>query len=133
MYEDEAGNLWILAYSPIVGLVKYDPHEERLATYPVGAGAVGLVSSKLFDDRGKGIWVPSSVGLYYFDRRTEHLTRLFQHDESNPDSLNDNAVISVYQDRGGVLWVGTEKGGLNILNFQQKQFGRYTASPRRSE
>ncbi len=24
-----------------------------------------------------------------------------------------------------MLWVGTEKGGVNILNFQQKQFGRY--------
>jgi ligand-binding sensor domain-containing protein/signal transduction histidine kinase len=127
--EDEIGNFWILAYSPIVGLVEYDPHAERVATYPVGAGAVGLVSSKLFDDRGNGFWVPSSLGLYYFDRRTEHLTRLFQHDESNPDSLNDNAVISAYQDRGGVLWVGTEKGGLNILNFQQKQFGRYVHRP----
>ena len=127
--EDEIGNFWILAYAPIVGLVKYDPHAETVATYPVGAGAVGLVSSKLFDDRGNGFWVPSSLGLYYFDRRTEHLTRLFQHDESNSDSLNDNAVISVYQDRGGVLWVGTEKGGLNILNFQQKQFGRYMHRP----
>jgi ligand-binding sensor domain-containing protein/signal transduction histidine kinase len=127
--EDEIGNFWILAYTPIVGLVKYDRQAERLTTYPVGAGAVGLVSSELFDDRGSGFWVPSSLGLYYFDRRTEHLTRVFQHDESNPDSLNDNRVISGYLDRGGVLWVGTEKGGLNILNDQQTQFGRYMHRP----
>ncbi len=57
--EDEIGNLWILAYSPTVGLVKYDRQAERLTTYPVGGGAVGLVSSKLFDDGGKGFWVPS--------------------------------------------------------------------------
>jgi signal transduction histidine kinase/ligand-binding sensor domain-containing protein len=125
VYQDEAGNFWVLAYSPIVGLVKYDPHTERLTKYPVAAEAVGLVSSKLFDDRGKGLWVPSSVGLYYFDRHSEHLTRLFRHDESDPDSLSDNGVISVYQDRGGVLWVGTEKGGINILNFEQKQFGEF--------
>ena len=72
------------------------------------------------------MWVPSSLGLYYFDRRTEHLTLLFQRDERNPDSLDDNAVVSPYLDRGGVLWVGTENGGLNILNFQQTQFGRYS-------
>jgi ligand-binding sensor domain-containing protein/signal transduction histidine kinase len=129
VYQDDVGSFWILAYSPIVGLIKYDPHTERLAKYPVAAGAVGLVSSKLFDDRGKGLWVPSSLGLYYFDRRTEHLTRLFQHDESDPDSLSDNGIISVYQDRGGVLWVGTEKGGVNVLNFQQEQFGRYMHRP----
>ena len=127
--QDHVGNFWILAYSPIVGLIKYDPHTERLTKYPVAAGAVGLVSSKLFDDQGKGFWVPSSVGLYYFDLRTEHLTRLFHHDESDPDSLSDNGVISVYQDRGGVLWVGTEKGGVNILNFQQRQFDRYVHRP----
>ena len=49
--------------------------------------------------------MPSSQGLYYFDRRTERFTNRFQHDESNPDSLDSNAVMSVYQDRGGVLWV----------------------------
>src|SRR6478672_414429 len=50
VYGDEAGNLWILAYSPIVGLVKYDPRDEKVATYPAGAGGVGLVSSKLLAD-----------------------------------------------------------------------------------
>jgi len=129
VYEDEVGNLWMLAYLPIVGLIKYDRQAERLAEYPVGARAVGLASSKLLVDGQKGFWVPSSLGLYYFDRRTEQLTRLFQHVESNPDSLNDNAVVSIYQDRGGVLWVGTENGGLNIVNSQQEQFGRYTHRP----
>ena len=129
MYEDEVGNLWMLAYSPIVGLIKYDRQTERLTKYPVGPRAVGLVSSKLLADGQKGFWVPSSLGLYYFDRQTEQLTLLFQHVDSNPDGLNDNAVVSIYKDRGGVLWVGTENGGLNILNFRQQQFGRYTHRP----
>ena len=129
VYEDEVGNLWMLAYSPIVGLIKYDRQTERLTKYPVGPRAVGLVSSKLLADGQKGFWVPSSLGLYYFDRQTEQLTLLFQHVESNPDGLNDNAVVSIYKDRGGVLWVGTENGGLNTLTFRQQQFGRYTHRP----
>ena len=78
VYEDKAGNLWMLAYSPIVGLIKYDRQTERLLKYPVGPGAVGLVSSKLLNDGQNGFWVPSSLGLYYFDRQTEQLTLLFQ-------------------------------------------------------
>ena len=31
-----------------------------------------------------GFWVPSSLGLSYFDRRTERFTRLFQHDRDRP-------------------------------------------------
>jgi signal transduction histidine kinase/ligand-binding sensor domain-containing protein len=127
--EDNVGNLWMLAYSPTVGLVKYDRHAERFTKYPVGPGAVGVANSNFLADGQDGLWVPSSQGLQYFDRRTERFTYRFQHDGSNPDSLNDNAVVSVYQDRGGVLWVGTENGGLNLLNFRQEQFGLYRHRP----
>jgi ligand-binding sensor domain-containing protein/signal transduction histidine kinase len=129
VYEDSAGNLWMLAYSPIVGLVKYDRQAQRLAKYPVAAGAVGIANSRLMAEGQNGLWVPSSQGLYYFDRQTERFKYRFQHDERKPDSLNDNAVVSVLQDRGGLLWVGTENGGLNVLNFRQQQFGLYQHHP----
>ena len=64
----------MLAHSPIVGLVKYDRQAERFTEYPLGAGAAGQESSTLLDDGGNGFWVPSSLGLYYFDRRTERFT-----------------------------------------------------------
>jgi len=127
VYEDDAGSFWMLAWSPITGLVKYDPQAERLTKYPVGAGAVGVASSNLLTDGQHGLWVPSSLGLYYFDRREERFTYRFQH-ESNPNSLDDNMVVAVYQDRGGLLWVGTASG-LNLLNLRQEQFGHYRRLP----
>jgi ligand-binding sensor domain-containing protein len=134
VYEDEVGNLWMLADSPIVGLVKYDRQAERVTKYPLRPRAVsvpastlngGSVNGNLVADGQNGLWVPSSLGLSYFDRRTERYTYQFQHDETNPDSLDSNAILSVYQDRGGVLWVGTENAGLNVLNFRQEQFVDY--------
>jgi signal transduction histidine kinase/ligand-binding sensor domain-containing protein len=127
--EDNVGNLWMLAYSPTVGLVKYDRRAERFTKYSLGARAVGVANSKLLEDTQNGLWVPSSQGLQYFDRRTERFTRRFQHDESDPDTISDNVVVSVYQDKGDLLWVGTENGGLNLLNFRQEQFGSYRHSP----
>ena len=138
VYEDEAGNLWMLTTSPIVGLVKYDRQAERLTTYPLGAHDVGVLASTssggslngtLVADGQNGLWVPSSQGLYYFDRRTEHFTFRFQHNETNPDTLDSNAIFSVYRDRGGVLWVGTENSGLNILDFRQEQFVHFMHRP----
>jgi PAS domain S-box-containing protein len=129
VYEDRAGNLWMLAYSPTVGLVKDDRQAERLTKYPVGAGAVGVACSNLLANGQTGLWVPSSQGLYYFDRRAERFTYRFQHEETNRDSLNDNTVVSVYEDRGGLLWVGTENGGLNLFNLRQEQFGAYRHRP----
>jgi len=138
---DSTGNLWMVANSPMAALVKYDPQTERPTRYPLplrAAGGLastikgGSVNSKLVADGQNGLWVPSSEGLYYFDRRTERFTRGFRHDESNRDSLDSNAVMSVYQDRGGVLWVGTENAGLNLLNFRQEQFVHYMHRPSES-
>jgi ligand-binding sensor domain-containing protein/signal transduction histidine kinase len=129
LYEDNVGNFWMLAGSPIVGLVKYDPKRKRCTEYPVGAGAVFIGSSKLLDDGEDGLWVPSSLGLFYFDLRTERFTYRFRRDETDPDSLNDNAIVQAYRDQAGLLWVATEHRGLNILNSQQEQFGRLKHRP----
>ena len=37
VYEDEAGDLWLLAHSPVVGLVRYDRRTERVTSYPFAA------------------------------------------------------------------------------------------------
>jgi signal transduction histidine kinase/streptogramin lyase len=138
VYEDEVGDLWMLADSPLVGLVKYDRRNGRLTKYPLGARTVGVMASTenggsangtLMADGQSGLWVPSSRGLFYFDRRAERFTYLFKHDESDPDSLDSDTVMSVYRDRGGVLWVGTEHAGLNILNPRQELFGRFVHRP----
>jgi ligand-binding sensor domain-containing protein/signal transduction histidine kinase len=128
LYEDSAGDFWMIALTPIVGLVKYDRRKEQYTAYPFGSGAVEISHARILDDGGNGLWAPSNLGLYYFDLRAEHFTYLFRHDETNPDSLSDNSVVQIYRDRAGLLWVGTEEGGVNILNFQQKQFGRYMHS-----
>jgi ligand-binding sensor domain-containing protein len=142
LYEDEAGDLWMLTNSPVAGLVRYDRRTQSLTSYPVAPRAVGTLASTttgdslngtLAADGQHGLWVPSSDGLCYFDRRRGRFTHTFQHEDANRHSLDSSAIFSVYQDRGGVLWVGTENSGLNILNFRQHQFVHHmhrSADPR---
>jgi PAS domain S-box-containing protein len=138
VYEDAAGDLWLLANSPVAGLVRYDRRAERLTSYPLAQRASGALASTtsggslngiLAADAEDGLWVPSSEGLSYFDLRARRFTHKFRHDEVNPHSLDSNAIFSVYRDRGGVLWVGTENAGLNVLDFRQQRFPRYTHRP----
>jgi ligand-binding sensor domain-containing protein/signal transduction histidine kinase len=134
VYEGDSGDLWLLTQSPIVGLVKYEAQAGRFREFPFSDSSGGALASginggslggKLVADGQNGLWVPSSQGLYYFDRRTERFAYRFQHDESNRDSLDTNAIMSVYRDRSGVLWVGTENAGVDTLNFRQEQFIHY--------
>ena len=129
VYEDSHDDFWLLASSPTVGLLKYNRQTKRFTEYPLGAGATLVEGSTLLADGPNGFWVPSSLGLSYFDRRTERFVRLFQHARTDPDSLSDNSVTSIYRDRSGLLWVGTANGGVNILDLQQRQFSHYTHRP----
>ncbi|HKJ43943.1 MAG TPA: two-component regulator propeller domain-containing protein [Sunxiuqinia sp.] len=119
--KDETGNLWMVCWDPNA-LVRYNPQLEELTEYPLDAG-LDLASCNLLDDGKNGFWVPSKQGLFHFNRKTGTFKHLFQYDETDPESLNDNMVVSIFQDKAGLLWLGTGSGGLNVLNFQQQQFG----------
>ena len=133
VHEDSHGDFWLLASSPVVGLVRYNRQTKRFTEYPLGAGATLLDSSRFLADGSDGFWVASSLGLSYFDRRTERFARLYQHSRTEPDSLSDNSVVSLYRDRSGLLWVGTANGGVNILDLRQRQFSHYTHRPEEPE
>ena len=106
-----------------------DRQTGRFTEYPFGPGAAGVASGNLLADGENGFWVASSQGLQYFDRGTERYTYQFRHDETSPDSLDDDMVVTVYRDKAGLLWVGTDKGGLNLLDWRQQQFGLYRHRP----
>jgi len=48
----------------------------------------------------------------------------YRHDPANPNSLSDNAVWAIHQDRTGALWVGTQVG-LNRFDRGSQTFTRY--------
>jgi ligand-binding sensor domain-containing protein len=48
-------------------------------------------------------------GVTRFDRRTGKTTA-FKHDPSDPRSLLDDRVYSVYGDHSGTIWIGTREG-----------------------
>lgn len=70
------------------------------------------------DDEGN-IWVGTSAGLYKYaitaDSYTNHYT------EESGD-LTTNSLVSLFYDKEKNLWIGTEGGGLNILNAATKKF-----------
>ena len=55
----------------------------------------------------------------------------YRQDPTNPTSLADDHVLSLAQDRGGVLWVGTRLGGVHKWNPLSWQFGHVAPDPDR--
>ena len=43
--------------------------------------------------------------------------------------LSENSILSIYEDRSGVLWIGTGGGGLNKFNKETEKFFHYKNIP----
>lgn len=70
---------------------------------------------KLFVDKVGDIWVysaDSDIGLFQIDsaKCIKHFNT-----HSNP-KLNSNIITNIEQDNNGNYWIGTDHGGLNIMN-----------------
>ncbi len=105
------GRVWIGTHSK--GLVVFDPISgtiTNMANTPGDASTLpnNLVRDLLVDHEGT-LWVATDAGLAELKRSG---TGFYTHlpDATNPNSLNDARIDSLFEDRGDVLWVGTYKG-----------------------
>ena len=78
----------------------------------------------VLEDDAQRLWVATADGLNLFDREAATFVR-YGRDSDNPQSLRDNDIVSLYQDRGGVLWVGTHDGGASHWNPRSWLLGHY--------
>ncbi len=66
----------------------------------------GLIS-QLCQDRYGNVWVATDYGLNRYDG---YRFSTYLHQTADPNSLCDNAVVSLLSDSDGNLWVGTSRG-----------------------
>ena len=67
-------------------------------------------------------------GLSEYDASTESFTNYFNQ-KGNIKSLSNNIVMSIVEDKSGVLWVATLGGGLEQFNLADKTFTHYRHNP----
>ena len=73
--------------------------------------------SALRVDRADVLWIATAHGLASLrNGKIETFT--------SDDGLTSNLVLSLFEDREGSMWIGTEAGGLNLL--KSKKFNTYT-------
>jgi ligand-binding sensor domain-containing protein len=59
------------------------------------------------------IWFATNAGLYRYDG---YSLKSYRHDPDDPNSLSDDTIRSLYKDRDGILWIGSNFGGLDRLD-----------------
>jgi signal transduction histidine kinase/ligand-binding sensor domain-containing protein/ActR/RegA family two-component response regulator len=118
--EDQWGMLWL---GTAHGLLRFDPKRERFAPVPGDPDDPQSLShlsiNIVYRDRLGGFWAGSDGGgLHKMILSARDHDPIFVHykpEPGNPGSMNSNSVNSIYEDRSGVLWVGTYNQGINKL------------------
>ncbi len=128
IYEDSSGDLWIATDAGINHFERetgYFTRPEYEYPDPRAAAFVRAIVGDDQGDDGKGdIWIGSFGGLHHLDTATGEL-RTYTHQPGNPNSLAADQIRTLYMDREGGLWIGTDAAGLNYLDTETGQFRRY--------
>ncbi len=132
MTEDASGNLWIGMQEG--GLFRYEREKDRFIRFlddPADPNSlIGEVVRVLLADRQNNIWIGTGFGNYenpggliHFNPTTRAATR-YMHEPDNTNSLIDNRVSALLEDRQGRIWVGTFQNGLHLYDPVNDEFLR---------
>ena len=80
-----------------------------------------IVNASLKDSKGF-VWFATSKGLNRFDGVE---MKVFEHIEEDSNSISNNYVKSLFEDKAGNIWIGTQGGGLNKYDYQTDKFSHY--------
>ena len=81
---------------------------------------------KIISDANQTIWGTNvnGVSVIYYDNGTM-FTHQFTHNWADPHSLSKNIVSAIIEDNSGILWIGTNGGGINLYNPNRKNFSHH--------
>lgn len=80
----------------------------------------------IMQDKYGFIWISTRDGLNRYDGQN---FKVFKHIPGNDNSLSANTIWLTHEDTDGLIWIGTNGGGLNVYDPQQDRFYRFFHDP----
>lgn len=121
------GTIWLGVQDT---LYKYDTNLDdfigiRLPGDRTAANAIRLI----YENPQGELWIGTQInGAFRFDPNCSDFLEHIKREGNNSFSLSNNTVSAFIQD-GNELWIGTNGGGLNVLNLETGGIISYTGTP----
>ena len=130
IYPDDNGIIWIGTKGGVLN--EFNPETGVFTRHalPYPGNPTGLASD-IFDILQSHLypnllWITSQDGFYTFDMATKKAT-LIESPSAMDGAQRQRIMYSMYEDRSGYVWIGTNKGGLLMFDSRKASFVPQTA------
>ncbi|NOU58585.1 sensor histidine kinase [Marinifilum caeruleilacunae] len=126
IFEDSENLLWIGTQN---GLNLFDPETEEFTQFKHSESDANSIShnfvySVIFEDSKGQIWVGTyGGGLNVYNKQTKAFAR-YTYSRNSQNCISDNVVFSIYEEKDGILWIGTNNK-LNRFNQNTQEFEHF--------
>ncbi len=121
---DILGNLWIGTKH---GMLHYDVKTKIVDKFDLGGPLVNMARiSSVISDKSARLWIATDgQGLLQIDGIANGMPRV-----SSPfrDALSSDALFTIIEDDRSCKWIGTLRGGIQVIDERKNQFKTYTHS-----
>nr|WKN34096.1 two-component regulator propeller domain-containing protein [Tunicatimonas sp. TK19036] len=130
LYEDSSGNFWI---GTEYGLNRYTPTSLNFSNgthqrfFSQSANPESLVHNAVMDileDNDENLIIATLGGLSIMTKGSQQFIN-YTHEYQAEHSLSNDFINCLLKDEMGNIWIGTERGGINVYNTHQNTFEHF--------
>ena len=115
--EASDGNFWLVNFDE--GLYKLNRTTGKFttihSTHNSNDKSIHNQFNCIAEDHNKRLWIGTSAGLKCYDLKTKTFS-VFEDIYRDTNQLSSDAILSMYMDKMGVLWIAGSHSGLTLLN-----------------
>jgi ligand-binding sensor domain-containing protein/signal transduction histidine kinase len=121
---DKQNMLWMITS---FGCVKYDPNHRRFyelkeLNHQAFTSLFVIPVAIMCDSKGL-LWI-GAEGLVVVDPKNNSFN-IYKKNHDDPNGLKSNDIRAIYEDKSGLIWIGTKFEGLQIYNYRKELFPRW--------
>ena len=142
--EDNDGMIWVGSYS--AGLCRFNPKTGKFLPDSIDLDYARSPDNKIiwpndainsiYKTKTGELWVGNTTGLHNIKltaaktgQPSGYKIKSYRHDPFDQQSLSNDSVTAVFEDKAGIIWVATFNG-LNSLDKKTGTFKRYQHDPK---
>jgi signal transduction histidine kinase/ligand-binding sensor domain-containing protein/DNA-binding response OmpR family regulator len=117
------GDYWLYAKDYPMGVCFFDTKTGESRQFGEKEFGSDIISGIVEDSNGEIVIGADHYGLSVIG--ADFKIKQYVHNPADSKSLSHNSIVSLYSDRSGTVWIGTNKGGINYYSPQSAHFSFY--------